>query len=156
MAYDVLISTAPARVVDLTDERLTPLSWEKVGTVNLDRERELQKRLRPFLRQPGGARSGTGFYLDADPDAAWVARLLAHRPHASHGMGLDGLPGFWLAVDLTRYFDCFAVTVVQAQLKPLGRRPPEPEPGLLSPTVALPIGVSSKGGDVFEAVRTAS
>ncbi len=108
--------------------------------------REVQKELGFSSTPPRGAKGYVAAYL-AKP---WVADLLTRHPRLTHGRGAETIDPFWLPVNVTSGAKPqFLVAVQQVCNMTAPLRPPEAHPGLLEPTIALPIQLRSSGGRVF-------
>ena len=125
--------------------------WQEVGLLassEADLVQHVQRRLGLRSTAPRSAKG----YLAAYPASPWVADVLSRYPGLQHGSGAADAPDrFWLAVDVTSGAATprFLVGVKQARLTTLQRRPPEAHPGLIEPTVPLPISLPAAGGQVF-------
>ena len=116
--------------------------WQEVGTINTTYETDLWNNVKVHLGLRASAPHLTGFYLDGNKDSPWVASTRERDADAP----------FWLAIDPYGDGSRYLVTIEQASLRVLARRPAEPHPGLLDRSVAVGIRVKKKANRVFDSV----
>jgi hypothetical protein len=135
--------------------KLDEPEWRKIGTLDGHREVEVWKVVQGYLGlRAGTSRRSAEFYADVDQDNPWYQQLSDKYLDVSRGTGLGGAgDSFWLALELVDAHRLL-ISVRRATIGPMGRRPPEPHPGLLKPGV--PVGFRLVAGDrgIFNSVST--
>lgn len=116
--------------------------WQEVGSVNTTYETDLWNNVKVHLGLKVSAKRLTGFYLDGDENNPWVVRAQIH----------EGRAPFWLAIDPYGDGSRYLVTIKQATVGVLARRPSEPHPGRRDRPIAIAIRVQGEGNRVFESV----
>ncbi len=117
--------------------------WQQVGTINTTYEKDLWRNVQVFLGLRTSAPRITRFYLDGNEDSPCVAKARERE---------NGTP-FWLAIDPYGDGSRYLVTIAQASLGGLARRPAEPHPGQLDRPVPVGIRLKKRDNQVFEFCR---
>jgi hypothetical protein len=115
--------------------------WELVGSISSREESDFYTYIQVELGLRSASRGRPEFYLDGDPEAAWV-------------QAQDRTP-FWIAID--PWGDARAAMhgveptyfIARAQIGSFARRAPETQVGLTTKVVKVPIQLKRDEGQLF-------
>jgi hypothetical protein len=114
--------------------------WERVGTIDIAQEPEMWKHIQTHIGARRSSPRINGFYLHGSPSSEWVLRARDHPDH---------IGSFWIAIDPLGDGTRYLVTVAQASVGTLARRPTESHPGLLARAITLGIRLQEVERRIF-------
>ncbi|WP_156425218.1 hypothetical protein [Mycobacterium sp. GA-1285] len=114
--------------------------WQEVGTINTTYEKDLWNNVQVYLGLRRSAPRLNGFYVDGHEDSPWVVEVRKRK---------DTSP-FWLAIDPYGDGSRYLVTIAQASLGALARRPAEPHPGRLDRPIPVGVLIKKRDNQAFE------
>jgi hypothetical protein len=114
--------------------------WEYVGTIDTAQESQLWKHIQAHIGARASRPRINDFYLHGTPSSPWVIRAREHP---------DEIGSFWIAIDPLGDGTRYLVTVAQASVGTLARRPTESHPGLLARAITLGIRLQEVERRIF-------